>query len=47
MIGAPLLLALSTGVAEIGTVVSACAVLIGVYVVWRYVKRAADDRFGK
>lgn len=47
MIASPLVLALATGSVEVGAVVSACAVLLGVYVVWRYVKRAADDKFGK
>lgn len=46
MIAAPLVLALAAGSVEVGAVISACAVLLGIYVVWRYVKRAADDKFG-
>lgn len=43
---APLIAAIASGSLEVGAVVSASAVLLGVYVVWRYVKRAADDKFG-
>lgn len=46
MVAAPLVLALAAGSIEAGAVISACAVLLGIYVVWRYVKRAADDKFG-
>lgn len=47
MVSAALLLALASGTVEVGAVISAAAVLLGVYVCWRMVKRAADDKYGK
>lgn len=46
MISAALVLAIASGSVEVGAVISACAVLIGIYAVWRYVKRAADQKYG-